>query len=232
MSQTSSHLAEMMDMMMKMNEDMSDFAGQDLMSDHAYNQLSMLQKEQVTKIKRMFCHIDTLLKSKAFQKHSASVDAPLRQKRMSEKEKRARAKANPELFHICPCCDSVFMNKFNLKRHRLNTLKCAVIKQSKKGALEFGAHRKPQEINDYIDSHIDDADSDEEIAEQQQLDATEDEQFSIQLYAQDLADGNANDTEILDDMLGDFDANTNIVVNSDEQAGMVDVGTLMEGLSM
>ena len=163
MSQTSSHLAEMMDMMMKMNEDMSDFAGADLMSDHAYNQLSMLQKEQVVKVKRMFNHIDTLLKSTHFVKHVASVDRPLRKKRMNETEKREHAMAHPELYEICPCCDSLFTNKFNLQRHRTKTLKCGVIKQSKKGAIVDGNHRSPVFISGYITEHMNDADSDEEI---------------------------------------------------------------------
>ena len=179
-AQSAVYEQDMIEMMMKMNEDMSEFAGQDLMSDHAYNQLSMLQKDQVEQIKTMFGHINALITSEYFQKKVAQKDKPLRKKRQTEAAKRAACRENPQNFHICPCCDSVFKTEWNLKRHRLNALKCSVIKCSKKGALEQGNHRAPQEISDYIDTHFEDDDSDEEINEQQE-----------QNFAADLADEHA-----------------------------------------
>jgi len=168
---------EMVLMLQNMNEDMADFTKSDLMSEHAYNELGMLQKKQIDQIKRMFKHIQTLIGSEYFSKKCASGnDQPLRKKRMTETEKRADCVAHPERYHICPCCDSIFRNKFNLDRHRRNTLKCGVIKNSKKGAIIDGHHRAPLFINEYIRDHMTDADSDDEVAEQQQADFNADAQ--------------------------------------------------------
>jgi hypothetical protein len=157
---------EMVNMLQKMNEDMLAFSEQDLMSEHAYNELGMLQKQQIDQIKRMFGHIQKLIGSEYFSKKCASgQDAPLRKKRMTETQKRADCVLHPERYYICPCCDSIFGTKFNLDRHRRKTLKCGVIKCSKKGALDCGQHRAPTHINQYIRDHMTDADSDDEVQE-------------------------------------------------------------------
>jgi hypothetical protein len=167
---------EMVNMLQKMNEDMAGFAESDLMSEHAYNELGMLQKKQMDQIKKMFGHIQKLIGSEYFSKRCASgQDAPLRKKRMTETEKRADCVLNPDKYYICPCCDSIFGSKFNLDRHRRKTLKCGVIKCSKKGALDIGFHRAPTHINEYIRDHMTDADSDDEVQEQ----ITEDENAFI-----------------------------------------------------
>ena len=72
----------------QMNLDMCDFAESDLMTDHAYNELSMLQKKQLEQIKMMFRHIQTILGSRYFKERCEIHDTPLRKKRMSEKAKR------------------------------------------------------------------------------------------------------------------------------------------------
>jgi hypothetical protein len=162
---------EMVNMLQKMNEDMAGFAETDLMSEHAYNELGMLQKKQMDQIRKMFGHIQKLIGSEYFSKRCGSVDAPLRKKRQTEAEKRADCITNPERYHICPCCDSIFGSKFNLDRHRSKTLKCGIIKCSKKGALDVGFHRAPTHINRYIRDHMADADSDDEV--QDQIDADE-----------------------------------------------------------
>tara|TARA_R110000765_G_scaffold406914_1_gene504012 strand:- start:278 stop:853 length:576 start_codon:yes stop_codon:yes gene_type:complete len=147
----------------QMNLDMCDFAESDLMTDHAYNELSMLQKKQLEQIKMMFRHIQTILGSRYFKERCEIHDTPLRKKRMSEKAKREDCILYPDKYSICPCCDSIFMNPWNLARHRKKTLKCSVIKCSKKGALEFSTHRAPDSISAYINDHLDDPDSDNEV---------------------------------------------------------------------
>lgn len=171
---TTKYETEMINMLMKMNEDMLKFTEAGGMGEGAYNELSKLQKTQCEQIKTMFGHIKNLVGSEYFQKKCGSADAPLRKKRMTEKAKREDAKHNPDKYHICPACDSIFGTKFNLLRHRRNTLKCSVIKCSKKGAIEMKNHRAPIQISEYISNHFEDGDSDEDIAEQQNEDAMED----------------------------------------------------------
>jgi len=171
---TTKYEMEMINMLMKMNEDMLKFTEAGIMGEGAYNELSKLQKDQCDQIKTMFGHIKKLIGSEYFQKKCGSTDTALRKKRLTEKEKREDAKHNPDKYHICPACDSIFGTKFNLQRHRRNTLKCSVIKCSKKGAIEVKNHRAPQQINEYISNHFEDDDSDTEVADQQSEDAMAD----------------------------------------------------------
>ena len=167
MDASNSHIAnyekDLIAQLQQMNLDMCDFAESDLMTDHAYNELSMLQKKQLEQIKMMFRHIKTILGSRYFQERCVEKDTSLRKKRMSEKAKREDCILHPDKYSICPCCDSIFMNPWNLARHRKKTLKCSVIKCSKKGALEFSTHRAPDSISAYINDHLDDPDSDNEV---------------------------------------------------------------------
>jgi len=161
---------EFVSMLSDMNADMGDFAEQDLMSEHAYNQLSMVQKDQMTKIKMMFRHMKSLCESEYYKQRVERADTSLRKKRLTEQAKRADAVIHPNRYEICPCCDSIFTNKTNLERHRRKTLKCAVIKCSKKGAIECATHRAPESISAYINDHINDEDTDEEVEAQHQDD--------------------------------------------------------------
>ena len=164
---------EFVAMLSSMNEDMGSFAEQDLMSEHAYNQLSMVQKDQMTKIKMMFRHMKSLCESEYYKQRVERADTSLRKKRLTEQAKRADAVIHPDRYDICPCCDSIFTNKTNLARHRRKTLKCAVIKCSKKGALACANHRAPESISAYINDHINDEDTDEEVEAQIQDDINE-----------------------------------------------------------
>ena len=133
MDASNSHIAnyekDLIAQLQQMNLDMCDFAESDLMTDHAYNELSMLQKKQLEQIKMMFRHIKTILGSRYFQERCVEKDTSLRKKRMSEKAKREDCILHPDKYSICPCCDSIFMNPWNLARHRsvlsLNALKKA-----------------------------------------------------------------------------------------------------------
>ena len=155
---------EFISTLQQMNLDMCEFAESDLMTDHAYNELSMLQKSQLDMIKTMFSHMKTIIGSKYYKKR-CGVETSIQSKRMSEMAKRQDAVLHPEKYAICPCCDSIFTNKFNLARHRKKTLKCSLIKCSKKGALECDTHRAPQSISSYINQHLDDPDTDSDVEE-------------------------------------------------------------------
>jgi len=157
---------ELITMLADMNEHMADLCAKDLMSEHAYEVLGIDQKKQVDQIKGIIRGIQQILGSDYYNTRVAPQNTSLRKKRISEKQKREYARTNPEAVHICPCCDSIFLTKFNLQRHRRTTLKCSVIKAGKKGALEVNTHRAPNQISDYIASHMEDADSDDEVQEQ------------------------------------------------------------------
>ena len=170
---------EFIGMLQSMNLDMMEMAEEDFMTDHAYNQLSMLQKKQSDQIKTAFRHIKNLIGSEYFRKRLPNgMETSQRKKRMSEKAKREDAVLFPDRYSICPSCDSVFMTRGSLQRHRVKTLKCSIIKCSKKGALEFGSHNAPEEISAYINDHLDDADSDEEVECQIQDDITAENELS------------------------------------------------------
>tara|TARA_R110000824_G_scaffold18216_1_gene72544 strand:+ start:1802 stop:2377 length:576 start_codon:yes stop_codon:yes gene_type:complete len=160
---TTHYESEMIEMLSKMNEDMMEFAEKGLMTDHSFNQLSILQKDQHEQIKTIFRHINKLMECEYVKRKVTGDGNSLRKKRLTEREKRLDAKAHPEKYHICSACDSIFGSKFNLQRHQRSTLKCSVIKCSKKGALEIKHHRAPHSINEFISNHFNDADSDEEV---------------------------------------------------------------------
>ena len=115
----------------------------------------------------------SLCESEYYKQRVDRADTSLRKKRLTEQAKRADAVIHPNRYEICPCCDSIFTNKTNLERHRRKTLKCAVIKCSKKGAIECATHRAPESISAYINDHINDEDTDEEVEAQIQDDINE-----------------------------------------------------------
>tara|TARA_R110000765_G_scaffold424381_2_gene535070 strand:- start:1550 stop:2065 length:516 start_codon:yes stop_codon:yes gene_type:complete len=155
--------AEFLDMMSDLNSQMMDLAGSDLMTDEALRQLSISQMEQHKKTKKMFATIQSMIKSEYWKKRRGD-EANLETKRKTELEKRKDAKENPEKYFICQRCDSIFTRKENLARHQGKALKCGVIKQTKKGALEVKNH-KSWKINNFIADHLEDEDSDEEGVE-------------------------------------------------------------------
>ena len=167
---------EFISTLQQMNLDMCEFAESDLMTDHAYNELSMLQKTQMDQIRTMFRHMKTIIGSKYYKKRCGG-ETTIQKKRMSEMAKRQDAVLYPDKYAICPCCDSIFTNKFNLARHRTKTLKCSLIKCSKKGALECETHRAPHSISAYINNHLDDPDSDDDVEEQIQNEMVDEEQI-------------------------------------------------------
>ena len=147
-------------MMSELNGQMMDLSSADLMTDEALRQLSQIQKDQWVKTKQIMSSVKHLLESEYFKKRTHNEN-DIGNKRMSETQKRADAKANPEKYFICARCDSIFTRKENLQRHQANALKCPVIKQGKKGAMDAKTHRS-YKINDYILQHLADASSDEE----------------------------------------------------------------------
>jgi uncharacterized C2H2 Zn-finger protein len=148
---------EFLDMMSELNGQMMDLSGADLMSDEALRQLSEIQKEQWVKTKGILEAVRKLMKSEYYKKRRGD-ETSIENKRMTETQKRADAKANPEKYFICQRCDSIFTRKENLQRHQANALKCPVIKQGKKGTLEIKNHRSIK-INNFILEHLADADS-------------------------------------------------------------------------
>jgi len=180
---------EFIGMLQSMNLDMMEMAEDDFMTDHAYNQLSMLQKKQTNQIKTAFRHIKNLIGSEYFARRLPNgTETSQRKKRLSEKAKREDAILFPNRYSICPSCDSIFVDKWSLHRHRVKTLKCSIIKCSKKGALEFGSHNAPQEISAYINDHLDDADSDEEVECQIQDDITAENEVMDDLSMLDISE--------------------------------------------
>tara|TARA_R110002020_G_scaffold340876_1_gene555642 strand:- start:702 stop:1217 length:516 start_codon:yes stop_codon:yes gene_type:complete len=151
---------EFLDMMSELNCQMMDLAGSDLMTDEALRQLSISQMEQHKKTKAMFGTIANMMKSEYWARRRGT-ETDLGTKRKTELEKRQDAKQNPEKYFICQRCDSIFTRKENLARHQGKALKCGVIKQGKKGALEAKNHRS-WKINNFIADHLEDEDSDHE----------------------------------------------------------------------
>lgn len=157
MSAITKYENEFLDMMSELNGQMMDLSGADLMTDEALRQLSQIQKEQWVKTKSILTTIKKLCESEYYKKRRGPVN-DIDNKRITETQKRADAKANPEKYFICQRCDSIFTRKENLQRHQANALKCPVIKQGKKGTLQEKTHRS-MKINNFILEHLADADS-------------------------------------------------------------------------
>ena len=129
-------------------------------------------KIQYDKLKVIFTAINNIITSTYYKKRCVVQDNSQKKKRVLEREKRELYQRNPSLWHRCERCDSIFPSKCNLVRHQQTTLKCSVIKNTKKGVLDIGNHRSV-EISNYIANHIDDDNSDEDaeltVEEQQEL---------------------------------------------------------------
>ena len=153
---------ELIGMLQSLNEQMVGFAEKDMMSEGALLQLSATQQDQFKKMKQIFRKLNEVVRSDYYKKRCATGGNSLSKKRITEKDKRDRFKQNPELWHRCDRCDSIFANKFKLKRHQGDAIKCPIIKNAKKGAMEKKGHRGV-EISHYISDHLHDVHSDEEV---------------------------------------------------------------------
>ena len=141
----------------ELNSKMEELTSDDMMNEEAYRLLSEEQMKQHQLIKDVIQGVRVICQSTYYTKR-VSNQTSQNQKRLSEKEKRLQYANHPELFHLCQSCDSIFTCKENLARHKAKTIKCGIVKNCKKGALEFGVVRSDA-INDFILEHIDDADS-------------------------------------------------------------------------